>query len=319
MVYLMLIAGLFGLWIGGGALLYFVMLEHYADSDEPTPRMDWVEERVNFLASRLREFVDPWIRKIYEWAGQGKSAVLTGLSNVGDGFRRSAERGLEWCLELFEGVLRSCTDVFSEATSHTEANPAQEPEAHAPADIGRLLQSIGLEQYIEQFRDEAVDLKVLRELNDDDLKEIGVGKLGHRKKILRATSQISSRGSGRVDSTEEDSPGTSFSLSTAVHILLRLPFRVLKGVHGRLGTTGSIVGLVVIVSLAAAPFIDGSTPESSSQNDYDSGPSDSLKGKCCERCDGIDLGGGECYADRGEHDCTSRCLRNPGRFGIRAY
>jgi hypothetical protein len=104
-----------------------------------------------------------------------------------------------------------------------------------------------------------------------------------------------------------------------VLIFLRLPFRLVKGVHSRLGTTGSIVGLAMLIGLAATPFIDGSTTESAGQSDYDSGPSDSLKGKCCERCGGMDLGGGECYAERGEHECTSRCLRNPGRFGIRSH
>ncbi len=53
-------------------------------------------------------------------------------------------------------------------------------------DIAAWLQELGLERYLEAFRANDVDADVLRTLTDDDLKELGVGSLGHRKKLLEA-------------------------------------------------------------------------------------------------------------------------------------
>ncbi|MFU0507071.1 ATP-binding protein [Pseudaminobacter sp. NGMCC 1.201702] len=52
-------------------------------------------------------------------------------------------------------------------------------------DIGPWLTALGLEQYIELFRQQEIDLQSLALLSDGDLREIGVA-LGPRKKILDA-------------------------------------------------------------------------------------------------------------------------------------
>ncbi|OWK22569.1 hypothetical protein AJ87_42165 [Rhizobium yanglingense] len=43
-----------------------------------------------------------------------------------------------------------------------------------------------LQQYIDAFRDNAIDGDVLRDLTDQDLRHLGVSALGHRKKLLDA-------------------------------------------------------------------------------------------------------------------------------------
>src|SRR3954471_19492837 len=53
--------------------------------------------------------------------------------------------------------------------------------------IAEWLASLGLGEYAERFAENAVDLSVIRDLTDQDLKELGV-LLGHRRKILRATA-----------------------------------------------------------------------------------------------------------------------------------
>ena len=58
-------------------------------------------------------------------------------------------------------------------------------------DLGGWLRSLGLGQYEAAFRENAIDLSVLPELTDQDLKKIGV-LLGHRRKILRAISELNS-------------------------------------------------------------------------------------------------------------------------------
>jgi class 3 adenylate cyclase len=60
--------------------------------------------------------------------------------------------------------------------------------------IAEWLASIGLSEYAERFADNAVDLSVLRDLTEQDLKDLGV-LLGHRRKILRAIAELDAAGS----------------------------------------------------------------------------------------------------------------------------
>ena len=53
-------------------------------------------------------------------------------------------------------------------------------------DIGAWLHGLGLQQYEEAFRDNAIDAAVLPELTADDLKDLGVNLVGHRRKLLAA-------------------------------------------------------------------------------------------------------------------------------------
>ena len=39
---------------------------------------------------------------------------------------------------------------------------------------------LGLERYEQAFRDNEIDQRILPELTVDDLKELGVGAIGHR-------------------------------------------------------------------------------------------------------------------------------------------
>ena len=55
-----------------------------------------------------------------------------------------------------------------------------------------LLNSLGLGEYIQAFEDNAIDAESLLSLSDADLKELGVAKLGHRKKILEAIASLAS-------------------------------------------------------------------------------------------------------------------------------
>jgi class 3 adenylate cyclase len=55
--------------------------------------------------------------------------------------------------------------------------------------IAEWLESIGLPEYAPRFAENGVDLSVLRDLTDQDLKDLGV-LLGHRRKILRAIAEL---------------------------------------------------------------------------------------------------------------------------------
>ena len=53
-------------------------------------------------------------------------------------------------------------------------------------DIGGWLRGLGLERYEQAFRENEIDLRVLPELTADDLKELGVAAIGHRRLLLKA-------------------------------------------------------------------------------------------------------------------------------------
>jgi class 3 adenylate cyclase len=59
-------------------------------------------------------------------------------------------------------------------------------------DIDGWLRGIGLEQYAQTFRDNAIDADVLRDLTDQHLRELGL-PLGARLKLLRAVAALGTR------------------------------------------------------------------------------------------------------------------------------
>ena len=59
-------------------------------------------------------------------------------------------------------------------------------------DIAAWLRSLGLEQYEQAFRDNAVDAAVLPELTVEDLRDLGVSLVGHRRKLLAAIAVLRS-------------------------------------------------------------------------------------------------------------------------------
>ena len=63
-------------------------------------------------------------------------------------------------------------------------------------DVAAWLRGLGLERYEAAFRENAVDAAVLPRLTSEDLKEIGVAALGHRKRLLEAIAALP--GEGRV-------------------------------------------------------------------------------------------------------------------------
>jgi SAM domain (Sterile alpha motif) len=57
-------------------------------------------------------------------------------------------------------------------------------------DLWGWLRSLGLEQYESAFRENAIDDSVLASLTAEDLKELGVDAVGHRRKLLNAIAAL---------------------------------------------------------------------------------------------------------------------------------
>jgi class 3 adenylate cyclase len=61
-------------------------------------------------------------------------------------------------------------------------------------EIAAWLNSLGMQQYEEAFRENAIDAAVLPELTSGDLKDLGVSLVGHRRKLLAAIAALRSNG-----------------------------------------------------------------------------------------------------------------------------
>src|SRR5882724_11684380 len=62
-------------------------------------------------------------------------------------------------------------------------------------EIANWLRGLGLEQYASAFHDNAIDAEILRELTADDLKDLGVNLVGHRRKLLAAIAALGNEAS----------------------------------------------------------------------------------------------------------------------------
>jgi class 3 adenylate cyclase/tRNA A37 threonylcarbamoyladenosine biosynthesis protein TsaE len=57
-------------------------------------------------------------------------------------------------------------------------------------EIAQWLEKLGLGQYAQRFGENDIDLPILSDLTDQDLKELGVSSLGHRRQLLRAIAEL---------------------------------------------------------------------------------------------------------------------------------
>src|SRR6516165_8288499 len=70
---------------------------------------------------------------------------------------------------------------------------AGKPPMHQVTD---WLEKLGMSEYAQRFADNDIDFSILGDLTDQDLKDLGVASLGHRRKILRAIAEL-----GRPETT----------------------------------------------------------------------------------------------------------------------
>jgi class 3 adenylate cyclase len=57
-------------------------------------------------------------------------------------------------------------------------------------EVGEWLRSLGLEQYEPAFRANEIDARVLPSLTAEDLKDLGVTLVGHRRRLLDAIAAL---------------------------------------------------------------------------------------------------------------------------------
>ena len=70
-------------------------------------------------------------------------------------------------------------------------------------DLSAWLRNLGLSQYEQAFRDNAIGPDVLLQLTTEDLKELGVIPVGHRRKLLDAIAALRVSASPASDDARE--------------------------------------------------------------------------------------------------------------------
>ena len=74
--------------------------------------------------------------------------------------------------------------------------------------VAAWLKNLGLEQYEAAFRDNAIDGDLLPSLTAEDLKDLGVTIVGHRRKLLDAIAAIGAASKPKPPPAPADPPGT---------------------------------------------------------------------------------------------------------------
>src|ERR1700730_18178083 len=80
-------------------------------------------------------------------------------------------------------------------------------------DLGGWLRRLSLEQYDARFRENEIDNTVLPNLTAEDLKDLGVGIVGHRRKLLDAIAVL--HGAENAKPAPHASPSSSSSTAIA--------------------------------------------------------------------------------------------------------
>ncbi len=86
----------------------------------------------------------------------------------------------------------------------------------APDEVAGWLDKIGLAEYAPIFAAHAIDREILADLNDRDLKDLGV-PLGHRKRLLKAIAALTAADETPTTSSGwRENPGRAAAADRAV-------------------------------------------------------------------------------------------------------
>jgi hypothetical protein len=75
-------------------------------------------------------------------------------------------------------------------------------DRQATIEVGGWLRGLGLAQYEATFRENAINETILPNLTAEDLKDMGIGIVGHRRVLLDAIALLRADGSAKVPPPE---------------------------------------------------------------------------------------------------------------------
>jgi class 3 adenylate cyclase/predicted ATPase len=106
-------------------------------------------------------------------------------------------------------------------------DPTQGLDWRATMEVADWLRKLGLEEYVTVFRENAVTVDVLPDLTVEDLKDIGVSTVGHRRRLLKAAAEL--RAGDTADAAPDAAGADSLSERTAERRQLSVMFCDLVG------------------------------------------------------------------------------------------
>ena len=92
-------------------------------------------------------------------------------------------------------------EARSRTASKLKRNNAPKAAAHrssATQQVAEWLETLGLGQYARHFAENDITFSILSDLADQDLKELGVASLGHRRELLRAIARGTENGPSKA-------------------------------------------------------------------------------------------------------------------------
>jgi class 3 adenylate cyclase len=96
-------------------------------------------------------------------------------------------------------------------------------------DLGDWLRSLGLERYEAAFRENEIDETVLPTVTAEDLKDLGVDVVGHRRKLLNAIAELRTDAGAKQRITESPSKAETLPQDTAERRQVTVLFSDLVG------------------------------------------------------------------------------------------
>lgn len=93
-------------------------------------------------------------------------------------------------VSVYVSACSTCGAILEAEQRPAAPNPKPKAQPKPAKSTRAWLAQIGMASYINAFEENAVTFDMLDELTDEDLKSIGVKKLGDRKTILRATGSL---------------------------------------------------------------------------------------------------------------------------------
>jgi hypothetical protein len=91
---------------------------------------------------------------------------------------------------------------LSVALSRSSARKTVREEGAAMQQIADWLEKLGMSEYAQCFAENDINFSILSDLTDQDLKEIGVSSLGHRRQLLRAIAEFKNTSAAHEPFTE---------------------------------------------------------------------------------------------------------------------
>jgi len=85
-------------------------------------------------------------------------------------------------------------------------------------DIGNWLKSLQLEQYEAAFHENAVTTSLLPTLTADDLKDLGITLVGHRRQLLNAIAALRHKNSAASSTAKRSPPRSTIPYSGRVSV-----------------------------------------------------------------------------------------------------